>query len=96
MEGDEGLERAGSPRITGKKFNLIAHPSKAVLVGEYPAFWGGSWHPLLRTASLSAKDNLSFVDGHVGCSRIYWDGVANSHPADYEPPPTFDYTWGGE
>jgi len=84
------------PRITGKKLCVIPRPSRAVLVGEYPAFWGGSWHPLMRGASLGARASLSFVDGHVGFTRIYWNGVAGSHPADYEPPPAYDYSWDGE
>ena len=84
------------PRITGKTLSSIPHPTRAVLVGEYPAFWGGSWHPLMTGASLGAKDSLSFTDGHVAFTRLYWNGVANSHPADYEPPPSYDYNWDGE
>lgn len=84
------------PRITGKKFCSIPRPARAVLVGEYPAFWGGSWHPLLRGASPGARDNLTFIDGHAGFTRIYWNGVARSHPADYEPPAAYDYSWDGE
>jgi prepilin-type N-terminal cleavage/methylation domain-containing protein len=84
------------PRITGKKLSSIPRPSRAVLVGEYPAFWGGSWHPLIKGASVRMKDNLGFVDGHVGFTRIYWNGVPGSYPADYEPPPAYDYSWDGE
>jgi prepilin-type N-terminal cleavage/methylation domain-containing protein len=84
------------PRITGKKLSSIPHPTKAVLVGEYPAFWGGSWHPPTRAASLQAKDSLGFIDGHLAFTRIYWNGVGGSHPADYEPPPAYDYNWDGE
>ena len=64
--------------------------------GYYPAFWGGSWHPSITKASVGAKDNLSFTDGHVTLTRIYWNGVPDSHPADYEPPPFYDYSWDGE
>ena len=84
------------PRITGKTLSSIPHPTRAVLVGEYPAFWGGSWHPPMTGASLGVKDNLSFIDGHAAFTRIYWNGAANSHPADYEPPPSYDYNWDGE
>lgn len=84
------------PRITGKKLSGIKNPSKAVLVGEWPAFFGGSWHPVLTGDLTDAKDVLSFVDGHAAFARIYWNGVADSDPCNYEPPGGYDYTWDGE
>ena len=83
-------------RITGKKFDAINSPSKAVLAGEWPAFFGGSWHPVLLQDYANAKDVLSFVDGHAALTRIYWDGVSDSDPCNYEPPAAFDYNWDGE
>jgi prepilin-type N-terminal cleavage/methylation domain-containing protein len=83
-------------RITGKKVGSIKNPSKAVLVGEWPAFFGGSWHPVINQDYPNAKDVLSFVDGHAGLTRIYWDGVADSDPCSYEPPAGYDYSWDGE
>jgi len=84
------------PRITGKKLSSIKSPAKAVLAGEVPAFFGGSWHPLVNEAYPDAKNVLSFVDGHVGLTKIYWNGVADSDPASYEPPAGYDYNWDGE
>ncbi len=85
------------PRITGQKLSSIRSPVKAALVGEYPAFFGGSWHPLVETeAYADAKAVLSFVDGHVGFVKIYWDGIAGSKPCNYEPPAGYDYKWDGE
>jgi prepilin-type N-terminal cleavage/methylation domain-containing protein len=84
------------PRITGKKFAAIRNPVKAVLVGEFTAFFGGSWHPLKKEIYPDAKSVLSFVDGHVGLTRIYWDGVAGSQPRNYEPVGDYDYDWDGE
>ncbi len=86
----------GLPRITGKKLGAIKTPVKAVLVGEVPAFFGGSWHPFVSGPYLGAKAVLSFVDGHIGFTKIYWDGVAGSSPSDYEPPREYDYNWDGE
>jgi len=84
------------PRITGQKLGVIKNPTKAVLAGEYPAFFGGSWHPLINGVYPEAKAVLSFVDAHVGFAKIYWDGVAGSEPRNYEPAAGFDYNWDGE
>jgi len=84
------------PRITGQKLAAIKTPTKAVLAGEYPAFFGGSWHPLVKDTYPDAKAVLSFADAHVGFVKIYWDGVAGSEPRNYEPPAKYDYNWAGE
>ena len=84
------------PRITGQKLSAIKHPAKAVLAGEWPAFFGGSWHPLVNQDYPGAKNMLGFVDGHVAFTKIYWDGVSDSDPCNYEPPVGYDYNWDGE
>jgi prepilin-type N-terminal cleavage/methylation domain-containing protein len=84
------------PRITGQKLSAIKSPAKAVLAGEFPAFFGGSWHPLISQDYRDAKNVLSFVDGHAAFVRIYWDGVSDSDPCRYEPPAGYDYNWDGE
>src|SRR5690242_1124654 len=45
-------------RITGKKLAAIKKPGKAVLVGEWPAFFGGSWHPVINGDYANAKNVL--------------------------------------
>ncbi|HEV7924894.1 MAG TPA: type II secretion system protein [Verrucomicrobiae bacterium] len=84
------------PRITGQKLGAIRIPAKAVLAGEWPAFFGGSWHPLVSPDHPDAQNVLTFVDGHVSFVKIYWDGVADSNPCSYEPPARYDYSWDGE
>ena len=84
------------PRITGKTLGAIKNPTKAVLAAEWPAFFGGSWHPFASGTYPDAKNVLSFVDGHAGFTRIYWDGVAGSEPRNYEPPAGYEYNWDGE
>jgi prepilin-type N-terminal cleavage/methylation domain-containing protein len=84
------------PRITGQKLGAIKNPARAVMAGEWPAFFGGSWHPLVSPDHPDAQDVLTFVDGHVNFARIYWDGVSDSNPCDYEPPVRYDYNWDGE
>ena len=85
------------PRITGQKLGSIQSATKAALVGEYPAFFGGAWHPTVTTEAFrDAKNNLSFADGHVGFVRIFWDGLTGSQPRNYEPPAGYEYDWDGE
>ena len=83
-------------RLTSQKLGAINRPAKAVLAGEWPAFFGGSWHPLVGPDQPDAKNVLTFVDGHVAFVRIYWDGVADSDPCSYEPPAQYEYNWDGE
>jgi prepilin-type N-terminal cleavage/methylation domain-containing protein len=84
------------PRITGQKLGAIKNPAKAVLAGEWPAFFGGSWHPLASPDHPDAQNVLTFVDGHVKFVKIYWNGVADSNPCSYEPPARYDYNWDGQ
>lgn len=84
------------PRITGQKMSAIEKPVKAVLVGEFPGFWGGSWHPLVNGLHPDAAAVMSFIDGHVRPVKIYWNGDSNSPPCNYEPPTSYDYDWDGK
>jgi len=84
------------PRITGQRLSGIKNPTKGVMSGEWPAFFGGSWHPVVNQDYADAKDVLAFVDGHVGFTRIYWDGISDSDPCSYEPPAGYEYRWDGD
>ena len=84
------------PRITGQRLSSIKSPATAVIAGEWPAFFGGSWHPYRKETYADARTVLSFADGHVGFVKIYWDAVAVSEPREYEPPAGYDYRWDGE
>ncbi len=86
----------GIPRITGRKLSAMKNPARAALVGEWTAFFGGSWHPVVKECYRDARNQMSFVDGHVRYVRIYWDGRAGSEPRNYEPPPGYNYRWDGE
>jgi prepilin-type N-terminal cleavage/methylation domain-containing protein len=87
---------ASLPRITGQKLSALKTPGKAVIAGEWPAFFGGSWHPVIQQNYPNAKDVLSFADSHVALTKIYWDGILGSEPRNYEPPPSYHYNWDGE
>jgi prepilin-type N-terminal cleavage/methylation domain-containing protein len=83
-------------RITGQKLYDLRHPELAVLAGEVPAFFGGSWHPVVNGDYPDAPNILSFADGHLSNTKIYWNGMADADPASYEPPAGYDYNWDGE
>ncbi len=83
-------------RITGQKLGAIKSAARAVLAGEWPAFFGGSWHPLVGQDHPDARNVLGFVDGHAAFVRIYWNGVSDSNPCEYEPPGQYEYNWDGE
>ncbi|MFO1512410.1 MAG: type II secretion system protein [Verrucomicrobiota bacterium] len=83
-------------RITGQRLSAIRNPAKAVLVGEWTAFFGGSWHPFVNENYPDARNGLGFVDGHVSFAKIYWDAASHLEPRNCEPPAGYEYSWSGE
>jgi prepilin-type N-terminal cleavage/methylation domain-containing protein len=83
------------PRITGETASSISSPSRAVLVGERSAFFGGAWHPFKPERHFDAQNLIGFVDGHVSVTKIFWDGKLWSEPRNYEPPAGYSYSWAG-
>lgn len=86
--------------IAAMKLDSLAHPSRTVLLAEFPALAPYSWHDPKRSylsdASRfnNAQDMLGFVDGHVVYTKMYYDG---KKPAwDYNPPVRYDYQWSGD
>ena len=94
---------SNSPGISGRSISSIKHPAKTVLVAEMPAFNPWSWHDPKRPLPVGnawplfkdAKNNVSFVDGHVSYIRIYWE-MKYSPTAAFDPPPGYDYQWSGD
>jgi len=92
------------PGIAGRKLTSIINPSKTILVDEGPATIPYSWHQPTRlpsgaTGVNDSKNMVSFVDGHVGYIKIYWD--SNTTPTriqawHYDPPAGYDYQWSGD
>jgi prepilin-type N-terminal cleavage/methylation domain-containing protein/prepilin-type processing-associated H-X9-DG protein len=89
-----------SPGIAGRSISSIKHPERTVLVAEMPAFQPWSWHDPKRPLPTGnqwplfkdARNNVSFVDGHVSYIRIYWE-TRYSPTAAFDPPPGYDYQW---
>jgi prepilin-type N-terminal cleavage/methylation domain-containing protein len=88
------------PGIAGKKLGQVREPSKTVLVIEAAALTPFSWHaPAPRGKEYrfaDSKNVLSFVDGHVSETKIYWSGATNSEAWHTDPPPGYEYRWSGE
>lgn len=99
------------PGIGGKALTSIKNPSRTVLVAEAPAFIPWSWHQPKRPINrqpppnfVNAQDVVSFVDGHVAWTKMYWDTNIVTYPAGrgytmacfYDPPASYDYQWSGD
>jgi prepilin-type N-terminal cleavage/methylation domain-containing protein len=85
------------PGLTGVKLSAVKHPSRTALISEGSAPCPWSWHEPSRSIRFKdAKNIVSFVDGHVGYIKIYWDKSFNggrSQAFMYDPPASYDYQW---
>jgi prepilin-type N-terminal cleavage/methylation domain-containing protein len=88
------------PGLSGVKLIAVKHPSRTVLVGELSAFAPFSWHAPSSHGTANVDGTLyndsqnvvSFVDGHVGYIKMYWQsgqGIA----CWYDPPASYEYQW---
>ena len=92
-----------SPGIAGRAISSIKHPEKTVVVAEMPAFEPWSWHAPKRPLPTGgewplfkdAKNNVSFVDGHVRYIKIYWEAKYSPTVA-FDPPAGYEYQWSGD
>ena len=100
------LSPGGSvPGIGGLKLSSIRHPVRTILVAEFPAYIPYSWHQSKQPISdptngifNNAKDMVSFVDGHVSYTTMYWKYLwpPTSLSSDYDPPSGYEYQWSGD
>jgi len=85
-------------RVAGKPFSSVREPSRLILIGEISGFIGLSTHDRKQPQQFNnAKNIISFVDGHVACIPIYWNGRTglDNMPCFYDPPAGYAYTWLG-
>jgi hypothetical protein len=81
-----------------KPFASVREPAKTGLIGEISGGIGLSSHDRPQPLQFpDARNVMSFVDGHVGCIKIYWNGTVGvgGFPAFYEPPGGYEYKWSG-
>jgi hypothetical protein len=91
------------PGIMGSKLSSVQTPAKTVLVAEFPALDGYSWHKPPapgETYSDKAPNMLSFVDCHVSYVQMYRgsnnpSGSVQS-PFIFNPPDGYDYRWSAD
>jgi prepilin-type N-terminal cleavage/methylation domain-containing protein len=104
-------ESKSLPGISGRKLSSIVHPTRTILVAEGTAFAPYSWHepkPAAKAPDGSflpffndARNVISFVDGHVSYSKIYYNSNTNSlgfysFAFFYNPPAGYDYQWSSD
>ena len=94
--------------VAGRLLSSIKEPAKTVLVAESAALLPYSWHePKAHAAGeLPTVDNsksiVSFVDGHLGYIKMYWNSSlsypngSGSLAVYYDPPDGYDYKWSGD
>jgi prepilin-type N-terminal cleavage/methylation domain-containing protein len=88
------------PGLGGVKLSSVRHPVRTVLVAEVSAFAPFSWHdPSTHgvadesgTKYTDSRNVASFVDGHVGYTKIYWN-PGHGEACWYNPPEGYDYQW---
>ena len=90
--------RRGLGGIGGLKESDIAEPVKTVLICEAPAPVPYSWHkPQAELEFNNARNQISFVDGHVDYIAIYYNSSITNAPnrlsQSYDPPPSYQYRW---
>lgn len=89
----------GVPNIAGWELSRVRHPAVTVLVREWTANAPLSWHES-RTGVENwpfyndAKSVVGFVDGHVGFTKIYYDGMNPAYTRD--PIGGYDYRYSGD
>lgn len=79
-----------------KAFDYVREPVRTVLIGEISGCVALSGHDRKeRFQFRDAKNVMSFVDGHVGYIRIYWNGLEGppGMPWFYEPAGGYEYKW---
>jgi prepilin-type N-terminal cleavage/methylation domain-containing protein/prepilin-type processing-associated H-X9-DG protein len=69
----------------------VRHPARTWMMAEWPIQWAYSWHYSLtgvRNISYNnALVNMSFVDGHAGATKVYFNELDGVLPVAY---PTSD------
>ena len=107
LHPDQFIFPNGLPGIGGEKISSIKNPVRTLLAQEGTCMMPLSWHrpePPSAPGVLSfnnAMNVVSYVDGHAGYTRIYWNSTllypdqSWSYAAYYDPPPDYDYQWSG-
>ncbi len=102
FNGGNASPNSNFPGISGRKLSSVLDPTKTVLVAEASAYIPWSWHqprlPLGHQNAIfnDALNNFSFVDGHVGYIRVFWNDRRAGFSLSYDPPTGYGYKWSGD
>jgi Tfp pilus assembly protein PilE len=94
-----GVTMEAVPNIAGWQLSSIKHPARTLLVMEWTAHAPLSWHRS-KTGSRNmpfyqnAESVVSYVDGHVRLTKIYYDGYNPAYTQD--PIDGYDYQYSGD
>jgi hypothetical protein len=93
-----GVTLPDLPNIAGRQLSSIKTPDQTLLVMEWSAHAPLSWHrSKTKQRNLpfycDAESVVSFVDGHVSFSKMYYDGYNAAYTRD--PIPGYDYNYSG-
>ncbi len=82
----------------GIGLTTVKHPTRTVMMAEWPIHWGYSWHKSLTgTANIPYNDainNVSFVDGHAKYIKLYYNAAITDAPFSFttaQIPAKYDY-----
>jgi len=89
------------PGILGSKLTSVAMPARTVLLAEFAALDGYSWHrPAGKESYNNAPGVLGFADGHVDYVKMYIGSnnpsQTRQHPFAFDPPAGYDYQWSAD
>lgn len=96
-----GMNRRGTnyPGIAGLRLTEVRNPSRSLLILEAAALEPFSWHQPHKDPndyrSFNSLNMLSYVDGHVSYSKMYFKTNTSSEAWQYDPPAGYDYQWSG-
>jgi prepilin-type N-terminal cleavage/methylation domain-containing protein len=88
-----------NPGIAGVPLSRVKRPAKTLLIFEAAAGGPFSWHrPEVDARGYyrfdDSKNVLSYVDGHVSYSKMFWNGSFAA--SMYDPPESYDYKWSAD
>ncbi|HTR43283.1 MAG TPA: prepilin-type N-terminal cleavage/methylation domain-containing protein [Pseudomonadales bacterium] len=79
-----------------RPFSQVRRPAEMVLAAEDSGALGLSTHNRKQPYQFNnALNVMSFVDGHISCIQIYWNGTTgfDGIPGLYNPPGGYEYEW---
>jgi len=84
--------------LTGISLSTVKHPTRTVMMAEWPIHWGYSWHKSLTgNQNISYNDainNVSFVEGHAKYIKLYYNAAITDAPFSFSTaqiPAKYDY-----